>query len=65
MAAAIPQVQFTPERIRMDPDIHAVHWLDYESIRANSARMRSPLVLAAIEQQRSGIVSSLDLIYSE
>ena len=53
------------ENPELDPDIHAVHWLDYESIRANSARMRSPLVLAAIEQQRRGIVSSLDLIYSE
>jgi ADP-ribose pyrophosphatase YjhB (NUDIX family) len=49
----------------LDPDIHAVHWLDYESILANSARMRSPLVLAAIEQQRRGICYPLDLIYSE
>jgi 8-oxo-dGTP pyrophosphatase MutT (NUDIX family) len=47
-----------------DPDIHAVHWLEYEAILANSARMRSPLVLAAIEQQRRGIHYPLDLIYS-
>jgi 8-oxo-dGTP pyrophosphatase MutT (NUDIX family) len=47
-----------------DPEIHAVHWLEYEAILANSARMRSPLVLAAIEQHRRGIVYSLDLIYN-
>ena len=49
----------------LDPDIHAVHWLDYEAILANSARMRSPLVIAAVEQQRQGICYPLDMIYSE
>ena len=49
----------------LDEDIHAVHWLSYEAIRANSARMRSPLVLAAIEQHRQGICYPLELIYSE
>jgi len=49
----------------LDEDIHAVHWLSYEAIRANSARMRSPLVLAAIEQHRRGICYPLELIYSE
>lgn len=48
----------------LDPDIHAVHWLTYEEIRANSARMRSPLVLAAIEQYRKGLCAPLDLIYA-
>ena len=38
----------------LDPDIHAVHWLDYEEILALSARMRSPLVLAVIERHRQG-----------
>jgi len=46
-----------------DPDIHAVHWLDYEAILANSARMRSPLVLASIERHRRGEYYPLDLIY--
>jgi ADP-ribose pyrophosphatase YjhB (NUDIX family) len=46
----------------LDTDILAVHWLDYEEILASSARMRSPLVLAAIEQHRSGIRYPLDLI---
>jgi ADP-ribose pyrophosphatase YjhB (NUDIX family) len=51
------------ENARLDPDIHAVHWLDYKAILANSARMRSPLVLASIERQRRGICYPLDLIY--
>ena len=49
----------------LDADIHAVHWLDYEAIRANSARMRSPLVLASIELHRRDICYPLDLIYSQ
>jgi 8-oxo-dGTP pyrophosphatase MutT (NUDIX family) len=49
----------------LDPDIHAVHWLDYGAIVTNSDRMRSPLVLAAIEQHRRGICFPLDLIYSQ
>ena len=53
------------ENARIDPDIYAVHWLEYEEILAESARMRSPLVLAAIEQYRRGHCYSLDLIYSE
>ena len=46
----------------IDPDIHAVHWLDYESILARSARMRSPLALAVIERHRQGVCYPLDLI---
>jgi 8-oxo-dGTP pyrophosphatase MutT (NUDIX family) len=46
----------------LDPDIHAVHWLDYEAILARSARMRSPLALAVIERHRQGICYPLDLI---
>ena len=52
------------EKALLDPDIHAVHWLEYEEIVANSARMRSPLVLASIELQRQGICYPLDLIYA-
>ena len=50
---------------RLDADIHATHWLDYEAIVANSDRMRSPLVLASIEQHRRGICYPLDLVYSQ
>jgi transposase-like protein len=53
------------EGATLDPDIHAIHWLGFEEIVANSARMRSPLVLASIEQHRRGICYPLDLIYSE
>jgi 8-oxo-dGTP pyrophosphatase MutT (NUDIX family) len=52
------------ENAVLDPDIHAVHWLDYESILARSARMRSPLALAVIERYRQGICYPLDLIQS-
>jgi ADP-ribose pyrophosphatase YjhB (NUDIX family) len=48
----------------IDPDILAVHWLDYEAILARSARMRSPLALAVIERHRQGICFPLDLIIS-
>ncbi|MEH6590265.1 MAG: NUDIX hydrolase [Halioglobus sp.] len=51
------------EKYVIDPDIHAVHWLDYESIVNESARMRSPLVIASIELQRQGNCYPLDLIY--
>lgn len=49
----------------IDPDIHAVHWMDYEEIQTVSARMRSPLVLTSIERQRQGICFPLDLINNE
>ena len=48
----------------LDPDIHAVHWFDYEEILALSARMRSPLTLAVIERHRRGVCHPLDLIHS-
>lgn len=46
----------------LDPDIHAVHWLDYDEILALSDRMRSPVALAVIEQYRQGNSHPLDLI---
>lgn len=49
---------------RLDPDIIAVHWLDATELRALSARMRSPLVLASIERARTGTVYPLDSIFS-
>lgn len=50
------------EGATLDPDILATHWMDYEAIRANSARMRSPLVLADIQRHRRGTAYPLDLI---
>ena len=49
---------------QLDADIHAVHWLSYEEIAANSARMRSPLVLASIERWRRGEHYPLDVIFT-
>jgi 8-oxo-dGTP pyrophosphatase MutT (NUDIX family) len=59
LAKALQRVENTA----IDPDIHAVHWLDYEAILARSARMRSPLALAVIERHRDGICYPLDLIH--
>ena len=53
------------ENAVLDPDITRIHWLDYEAILRNSAKMRSPLVIAAIEQYRKGACYPLDLIHSE
>jgi ADP-ribose pyrophosphatase YjhB (NUDIX family) len=47
----------------LDPDITRTHWLDYESILSISGKLRSPLVLASIEQHRRGEHYPLDLIY--
>ena len=51
------------ENAVIDPDIHAVHWLDYEAILSRSDRMRSPLALAVIERHRQGVCYPLDLIH--
>ena len=53
------------ENAVLDTDITEIHWLDYDEILDNSARMRSPLVIAAIEQYRKGHCYPLDLIYSK
>jgi 8-oxo-dGTP pyrophosphatase MutT (NUDIX family) len=52
------------ENATLDPDIHAVHWLDYEEILVLSDRMRSPVTLAVIERHRQGVCHPLDLIHS-
>jgi 8-oxo-dGTP pyrophosphatase MutT (NUDIX family) len=50
------------ESARLDPDIHAIHWLNYDQIRAQSDKLRSPMVLDAVERHRSGQIHSLNLI---
>ena len=54
---------YRQEGAKLDPDIHATHWQDYEEIISNSVRMRSPLVIASIEQHRQGIIYPVDLIF--
>ncbi len=46
----------------IDPDITAIHWLDFAAISAISDRMRSPLVIRGIELERSGRLFPLDVI---
>ena len=58
LAEIIDQV----ESATLDPDIHAIHWLNYDQIRAQSDKLRSPMVLDAVERHRSGQIHSLNLI---
>jgi ADP-ribose pyrophosphatase YjhB (NUDIX family) len=46
----------------IDPDIAAVHWLDYPGVIQNRDKMRSPLVIAAIDRYRAGVSYPLELI---
>ena len=48
----------------IDPDIHAVHWLTYEEIMANSANMRSPLVIASLQRLRQGVHYPMELVFT-
>jgi ADP-ribose pyrophosphatase YjhB (NUDIX family) len=50
------------ENTALDPDIHAIHWLDYQAVLANSARMRSVMVISDIETHRCGTLYPLELI---
>jgi 8-oxo-dGTP pyrophosphatase MutT (NUDIX family) len=47
----------------LDAGIERALWLNYEELQARSGKMRSPLVLAAVEQYRNGRHYPLDLIY--
>ncbi len=47
----------------LDEDIERVIWLSREEIQADSDRMRSPLVLASIDQYLAGKIYPLDFIY--
>jgi ADP-ribose pyrophosphatase YjhB (NUDIX family) len=47
----------------LDPDIEAALWLSYEEILAQQAQLRSPMVLAAIQDLIDGIAYPLSLIH--
>ena len=51
------------EERKLDTGIVRCLWLSYEEMQAESARMRSPLVLAAVDQYRSGQRTPLEFIY--
>lgn len=48
---------------RLDTDILRTLWLSPDEMRAQSGRMRSPLVLASVEQYLAGHRWPLDFIY--
>lgn len=47
----------------LDPAIVRTVWLSYEEMRARSAKMRSPLVIASVEHYLAGNCYPLKLIY--
>ena len=49
--------------LERDGDIVDVHWLSYAEIVAQRDKLRSPLVLQAIESYRAGVRYPLDIIY--
>ena len=51
------------EERKLDTGIIRCLWLSYEEMQAESARMRSPLVLAAVDQYRGGLCTPLEFIY--
>lgn len=51
-------------QVAHDPDIVRAVWLSYEDMRECAANMRSPLVVASVEQYLAGNCYPLNLIYS-
>lgn len=51
-------------QVAHDPDIVRAVWLSYEDMRECAAKMRSPLVVASVEQYLAGNCYPLNLIYS-
>ena len=49
----------------LDQGIVRTVWLSYEEMLANSARMRSELVIRSVEQYRNGHRYPLDMIFNE
>jgi 8-oxo-dGTP pyrophosphatase MutT (NUDIX family) len=46
----------------LDPDIHQVLWMSREQIEAESARLRSPMVIDSIERHQSGQIYPLSML---
>lgn len=57
----------TPLDIALDDNVIAVHWLTYEEVHALGAqkRLRSPLVMARIEDHRRGERYPLSLLHEQ
>ena len=52
------------ENRELDEGIERALWMSHDEMQAASHRMRSPLVLSAVEQYRRGHHYPLDLIYT-
>ena len=56
--------QHHPEQA-LDDGIERVVWMSYEEMLNNADRMRSPLVIKAVEQYRNGHRYPLDMVYGQ
>jgi len=61
LAFAAKAIKFD-ESVEIDSDIDEAVWLSYEEIQNLEAHLRSPLVLEALDDFRSGQCYSLDLL---
>lgn len=46
----------------LDPPVERALWLTRADLQANSARLRSPLVMAVVERHNSGVLYPLDVM---
>lgn len=51
-----------PQAVPLDPAILAVHWLEHAALREQEAALRSPLVLACVNDHRAGRNFPLSLL---
>ena len=49
----------------LDTGIERIVWMDLEEMRRESGRMRSPMVLSAVERYLQGTRTPLDFIYQQ
>jgi 8-oxo-dGTP pyrophosphatase MutT (NUDIX family) len=56
------EVQAQDARRRLDHGILAAHWMTYEALAAQAARLRSPLVLRCIDDHLAGRRFGLDAL---
>ena len=55
-------IKHHPEQ-RLDDGIERTVWMSYDEMLANADKMRSPLVIKAVEQYRAGHRYPLDMVY--
>lgn len=59
----LAQAESLHAELERDSDIVDVHWFSYAEILAQRDKLRSPLVLQAIDTYRAGVRYPLDIIY--